>query len=55
MDLALAVRFGGKGHPREWFLVPLPVVEKVVEQIKDGSISDYVFDVETASMTRRGK
>jgi hypothetical protein len=55
IDLALADRFGGKVQPREWFLVPLPVVEEVVERIKDGSISDYVFDVETASVKRRGK
>ncbi len=55
IDLALADRFGGKVQPREWFLVPLPVIEEVVERIKDGSISDYVFDVETASMKRRGK
>ncbi len=55
IDLALADRFGGRVQPREWFLVPLPVVEEVVERIKDGSISDYVFDVETASMKRRGR
>ncbi|HBJ37813.1 MAG TPA: hypothetical protein DDZ51_24265 [Planctomycetaceae bacterium] len=55
IDLALADRFGGKVQPREWFLVPLPVIEEVVERIKDGSISDYVFDVEIASMKRRGK
>lgn len=40
---------------REWFLVPLPVVEAVVERIKDGTISDYMFDVETACLKRRGK
>jgi len=55
IDVALADRFGGKVQPREWFLLPLPVIEEVVERIKDGSISDYVFDVETASMKRRGK
>jgi hypothetical protein len=55
IDLALADRFGGKVQPREWFLVPLPVVEEAVERIKDGSISNYVFEVETASMKRRGK
>jgi hypothetical protein len=43
IDLALADRFGGKVQPREWCLVSLPVVEEVVERIKDGSISDYVF------------
>ena len=55
IDLALADRFGGKVQPREWFLVPLPVVEEAVERIKDGSIGNYVFEVETASMKRRGK
>ena len=55
MDLALADRFGGKVQPREWFLVPLPVVEEVVERIKDGSISEYLFDVETASLKQRDK
>lgn len=53
IDLALADRFGGKVQPREWFLVPLPVVEEVVERIKDGSISNYVFDVETACVKQR--
>jgi hypothetical protein len=51
--VALADRFGGKVQPREWFLVPLPVIEEVVERIKDGSISDYMFDVETATLRSR--
>ncbi len=55
IDMALADRFGGKVQPREWFLVPLPVVEEVVERIKDGTISEYQFDVESASLRRRGK
>ena len=55
IDLALADRFGGKVQPREWFLVPLLVVEEVVERIKNGSISEYLFDMETASLKRRGK
>ncbi len=53
IDVALADRFGGKVQPREWFLVPLPVIEEVVERIKDGSISDYMFDVETATLRSR--
>lgn len=55
IDLALADRFGGKVKPREWFLVPLPVIEEVVERIKDGTISDYVFDTHSASIQRRKK
>jgi hypothetical protein len=44
IDMALADRFGGKVQPREWFLLPLPVIEEVVERIKDGSISKYRYD-----------
>ena len=55
IDMALADRFGGKVQPREWFLVPLPVVEEVVERIKDGTISEYQFDVKSASLRRRCK
>jgi Meiotically up-regulated gene 113 len=50
IDLALADRFGGKVQPREWFLVPLPVVEEVVERIKDGSISKYRYDPDSAAL-----
>ena len=53
IDMALADRFGGKVQPREWFLVPLPVVEEVVDRIKDGTISEYEFSVEFAKLTRR--
>ena len=42
IDLALVDRFGGKVQPREWFLVPLPVVEEVVERIKDDGVVDSI-------------
>ena len=55
IDLSLADRFNGKVQPREWFLVPLPAIEEVVERIKNGSISEFVYDVQSASIKRRGK
>jgi len=36
--------------PREWFLVPLFVIDEVVEKIKDGSIGKYSYDTESASL-----
>ena len=30
--------------PREWFLVPLFVIDEAVERIKDGTIAKYVYD-----------
>jgi hypothetical protein len=31
------------------------VIEEVIERIKDGTITDYLFDVDSVSMRRRGK
>ncbi len=30
--------------PREWFLAPLFLIDEAVEKIKDGTISDYIYD-----------
>lgn len=37
-------RFGNAVVPREWFLVPLPVIDQAVERIQDGTITGYVYD-----------
>jgi len=37
-------RFGKPVIPREWFLVPLFVIDEVVERIKGGTVSQYVYD-----------
>ncbi|MCG8400301.1 MAG: GIY-YIG nuclease family protein [Firmicutes bacterium] len=52
MHIEIDDRFGQPVTPREWFLVPLFVIDEVVEKIKDGSITDYVYDPGTASLTR---
>ncbi len=52
LDVALADRFGEKVRPREWFLVPLPVIAEVVDRIKDGSISKYRYDAVTATLQK---
>jgi hypothetical protein len=39
LDIEIRYRFGNPVKPREWFLVPLFVVNEVVERIKDGSIT----------------
>jgi hypothetical protein len=44
LDIELRDRFGNPVKPREWFLVPLFVVNEVVERIKDGSITQYIYD-----------
>ncbi|CDS55248.1 YeeC-like protein [Polaromonas sp. CG9_12] len=50
IDLTIADRFGQPVKPREWFLVPLQVINEAVERIRDGSITDMVYDPETARL-----
>jgi hypothetical protein len=53
LEIEIMDRFGRPVLPREWFLVPLFVIKEAVERIKDGTISDYKFNPETASLERR--
>lgn len=49
-DLMIKDRFGNPVKPREWFLVPLSVIDQVVDRIKDGSITKFEYDPQTASL-----
>ena len=50
IDLTIEDRFGHPVRPREWFLVPLPVIDEVVQRIVDGTIVDMVYDPQTACL-----
>ena len=50
IDLLINDRFGKPVKPREWFLVPLSVIDEVVEKIKDGSIKNYIYDPRIAAL-----
>ena len=50
LDLTIQDRFGNPVKPREWFLVPLHVVDEAVKRIRDGSITDVVYDPTTARL-----
>lgn len=50
LNIEIKDRFGNPVVPREWFLVPLFVVDEVVERIKDGTIAEYAYDPETAKL-----
>lgn len=52
LELELKDRFGAPVKPREWFLVPLEVIEEVIEKIKEGTLDQFRYDPETASLTR---
>jgi hypothetical protein len=52
LELEIGDRFGITVKPREWFLAPLPVIDEVVRRIQDGSIVDYEYDRQTASLRK---
>jgi len=52
LDIEISDRFGNPVRPREWFLVPLFVVNEVVERIKDGSITQFVYDPTSARLVK---
>lgn len=53
LEIEVMDRFGRPVVPREWFLVPLYAIKDAVERIKDGTISGYVYDPSSASLTTR--
>ena len=50
LDIEVPDRFGNMVKPKEWFLVPLFVIDEVVEKIKDGSITDFKYDQKLAKL-----
>jgi hypothetical protein len=50
LDIELKDRFGKPFKPREWFLVPLPVIREAIQKIKDGTISNYLYNVKTGQL-----
>jgi len=52
LDIEIKDRFGNPVKPREWFLVPLFIVNEAVERIKDGTITQYVYDPTAARLVK---
>ena len=50
LDLTIDDRFGQAVKPREWFLVPLPVIDEAVEHIRQGTVTGLVYDPQTARL-----
>lgn len=52
LDVQITDRFGNPVVPREWFLVPLFIIDQVVEKIKDGTLGDYRYDPKEAKLIK---
>jgi len=55
LDIEIKDRFGEPVTAREWFIVPLFVVDEAVERIKDGTITGYVYDPKAAALVHTDK
>lgn len=50
IDISIDDRFGNPVKPREWFLVPLQVIDEAVQRILDGSITGVHYDPHLARL-----
>jgi hypothetical protein len=50
LDIEIQDRFGQPVVPREWFLVPLFVIDEVIDKIRNGTITGYVYDPNSARL-----
>ena len=55
LDLTIQDRFGKPVKPREWFVVPMHVIDEAVERIRDGTITELVYDPQTARLASDAK
>lgn len=52
LDVEVVDRFGKPVKVREWFVVPLFVIDELVEKIKEGVLQDYSYDVQSAKLIK---
>lgn len=52
LELEMPDRFGRTVKAREWFLVPLPVIDEVVGKVRDRSITQHIYDPKSATLQR---
>ncbi|MEY4756444.1 MAG: hypothetical protein RJA34_1342 [Pseudomonadota bacterium] len=52
IDITIEDRFGQPVKPREWFLVPLHVIDQAVQMIQIGSITNVIYDTQRAELVR---
>ncbi|MEW8308183.1 MAG: GIY-YIG nuclease family protein [gamma proteobacterium symbiont of Ctena orbiculata] len=52
LEIEITDRFGKPVVPREWFLVPLFIIDEVVEKVVDGTIGSYRYDFESAKLVK---
>lgn len=54
LNIEIKDRFGNPIVPREWFLVPLFVIDEMIGKIKDGSVVNYQYDAQKQKIVAIG-
>lgn len=52
LDINIKDRFGKLVKAREWFLVPVFIIDEMVEKIKEGTVSAYYYDPASAELKK---
>ena len=52
LEIEIKDRFGKPVKAREWFLVPLFIIDEAIEKFKKGTISDYYYDPKSAELKK---
>jgi hypothetical protein len=52
LDIEIKDRFGRTVKSNEWFLVPVFVIDEMVDKIRNGTVSDYYYDPTTAKIKK---
>lgn len=50
LDLEIKDRFGKPVKPKEWFLVPINVIDEAIDRIKNGTITNAIYDPKQAKL-----
>lgn len=52
LEVEINDRFGRPVRAQEWFLMPLFIIDEMVEKIKNGTVSDFYYDPSSAELKR---
>ena len=52
LEIEIKDRFGKPVKAREWFLVPVFIIDEMVEKIKDGTVGDFYYDPASAELKK---
>lgn len=52
-DIDIKDRFGKICYPKEWFILPLNVIDQAIQLLITGKITEYIYDVEIQRIIRK--